>query len=134
MSAFALDSDIVSYLLKKDKAVLSRLKEEMDRGREFILPPVVYYEVKRGLLSANATERLRLFSELCQDLTIGVMEMAAWDEAAKLYARQRQRGRLAGDADLLIAAFCLTGNYKLVTNNIRHFETIAGLVCVNWKN
>ena len=36
--------------------------------------------------------------------------------------------------DLLIAATALSLNYKLVTNNERHFSRIKGLEIENWKS
>jgi len=37
-----------------------------------------------------------------------------------------------GDADILIAAFCIVNGYTLVTDNVKHFENIAGLRLMNW--
>ncbi|MDR1686353.1 MAG: PIN domain-containing protein [Desulfovibrio sp.] len=133
MKTFALDADIISYMLRGDTQVLLRLHAEQDMGNEFGIPPMAYYEVKRGLLAVGSIIRLRLYEEICRDFSVGVMSTAAWDEAARLYARQRRRGRSLEDADLLIAAFCLVGGYILVTNNTKHFEMIDGLVCLNWK-
>jgi predicted nucleic acid-binding protein len=133
MTVFALDANIISYLLRNDKQVLANLRAEQDKGNECVIPPLAYYEVKRGLLAVNAIVRLRLFEEMCRDFPVGRMSTAVWDEAARLYAEQRRRGLPVGDADLFIAAFCLVGGYTLVTNNLKHFETIGGLVRTNWK-
>ncbi|MDR2935001.1 MAG: type II toxin-antitoxin system VapC family toxin [Candidatus Adiutrix sp.] len=133
MRIFALDTNILSYILKKDEPVISRLRAEQEKGRECIIPPVAYYEIKRGLLSVGATVRLRLFEDLCRDFSIGTMDTAAWDKAAQLYAVMRQSGSPAEEADIFIAAFCLIGGYTLVTNNTKHFEMFEGLECVNWK-
>jgi len=37
-----------------------------------------------------------------------------------------------GDADLLIAAFCLVDEYILVTNNTRDFEKFTSLQLLDW--
>jgi predicted nucleic acid-binding protein len=39
----------------------------------------------------------------------------------------RKRGQIIGDFDLLIAATALRHGMTLLTNNRKHFETIAGL-------
>ena len=37
-----------------------------------------------------------------------------------------------GDADILIAAFCLENDYTLVTNNTKDFVNIKGLLINDW--
>jgi tRNA(fMet)-specific endonuclease VapC len=133
MRTFALDANIISYILKRDEKVISRLHAEQDRGHECVIPPLAYYEVKRGLLSVGSTVRLRLFEDMCRDFTVGTMDTAAWDKAAQIYAIKRQRGSPVEEADIFIAAFCLVGDYTLVTNNTKHFESFDGLDFTNWK-
>jgi predicted nucleic acid-binding protein len=133
MSIFALDTNILSYILKKDEKVISRLHAEQDKGHECVIPPLAYYEIKRGLLSVSSTVRLRLFEDMCRDFPVGTMDTKAWDKAAQLYAINRQSGSPVEEADIFIAAFCLIGGYTLVTNNTKHFEMFDGLDCTNWK-
>ena len=45
----------------------------------------------------------------------------------QLRGSMRKRGQTIGDFDLLIAATALRHNLKLLTNNRKHFEGIAGL-------
>ncbi|MDR2801162.1 MAG: PIN domain-containing protein [Desulfovibrio sp.] len=132
MTIFALDTNTLSYLLKNDAQVCSRMADAIHRGDDCIIPPVSYYEIKRGLLYSNATAKLNFFEGMCHAFSIGVMDMAAWNEAARLYAQTRRQGHPIEDADLFIAAFCLAGKYALVTNNTKHFEIITELSCVNW--
>ena len=129
---YALDSNIISYLLKDDATVYSRLNKAIDDGSRCVIPPVAYYEVKRGLLAVNATTKAIGFDQLCRDLGVGNMSKHTWNEAARLHALHRGKGQLVEDADFFIAAFCLVNDYTLVTHNIRHFEHIIGLKFVNW--
>ena len=131
---YALDSNIISYLLKDDAAVYSRLNKAIDDGGRCIIPPIAYYEVKRGLLAVNATAKTIGFDQLCRDFGVGNMNTYTWDEAARHYALHPGKGQLVEDADFFIAAFCIVNDYTLVTNNIRHFEHIDGLKLVNWKS
>jgi tRNA(fMet)-specific endonuclease VapC len=41
-------------------------------------------------------------------------------------------GQALDDMDLLIAATALTLNYRLVTNNTKHFGRVKGLEIDNW--
>jgi predicted nucleic acid-binding protein len=112
--------------------VCNRYLAESGKGHECVIPPVAYYEIKRGLMAVNATAKEREFDNLCRDFEIGEMDTRAWLEAARLYAANKQKGRMVDDADLFIAAFCAVNSYTLVTNNTRHFEGIDGLRLVNW--
>lgn len=129
---YALDTNTLSYMLRRDMTVCNRYLMESDKGHECIIPPVAYYEIKRGLLAVNATAKEREFDNLCRDFEIGEMNSRAWLYAAQLYAVNKQAGRMIDDADLFIAAFCVEGGYTLVTNNTKHFERIDGLQLVNW--
>jgi predicted nucleic acid-binding protein len=133
MIVFALDTNIISYLLKDDQTVLEHYRKELSNGNEYIIPPISYYEIKRGLLLRNALKKADAFDRLCDVLGVGEMDTVAWDEAAKIYALSNQYGRPTEDADIFIAAFCLVNDYTLVTNNAKHFQNIEGLKFVNWK-
>ena len=132
MIIFALDTNIISYLLKNNEVIFARYRKEIRNGNKIIIPPITYYEIKRGLFHQKATVKADLFKRFCDEFGVGRMTLDTWDEAARLYAANRRFGRTAEDADLFIAAFCLAGNYTLVTNNTRHFETIEGLKYTNW--
>ncbi|MCL1820984.1 MAG: PIN domain-containing protein [Oscillospiraceae bacterium] len=130
---FAIDSNIISYFLKQDSKIKSKLKTESQKENLFIIPPIVYYEVKRWLLEKQALSKMREFEKLCKMIPIGEMNRNIWDKASSLYVYARKMGKPADDADLLIAAFCVVNDYTLVTNNVRHFEFIKDLKYTNWK-
>ncbi|GHV05005.1 tRNA(fMet)-specific endonuclease VapC [Clostridia bacterium] len=130
---YALDTNIISYLLRPDEEVVARYLEATDNGDTCVIPPVAYYEIKRGLLAANATTKMLAFNELCGSVDVGQMPPLAWDEAARIYTINRRRGLVVEDSDVFIAAFCLVNGYTLVTNNTKHFKRVEGLRFVDWK-
>jgi len=129
---YALDTNILSYMLRGDRCVGERYLLESNEGHECVIPPIAYYEIRRGLLAVNATAKLRNFDELCFEFKVGDMNFHIWNEAAKIYAAGRQMGRVIEDADIFIAAFCIANRYTLVTNNTKHFEGIENLLLTNW--
>jgi predicted nucleic acid-binding protein len=129
---YALDTNIISYMLRHDECVSKNYIAESYKGHECVIPPVAYYEIKRGLSAVNATAKARDFDMLCREFEVGEMNTRAWDEAARLYALHRQRGKSTEDADLFIAAFCIVNGYTLVTNNTKHFDGREGLRLANW--
>jgi predicted nucleic acid-binding protein len=103
----------------------------VSNGSSCVIPLMVYYEVRRGLLANDAHNRMRSFEKLCVNLKIDELTIADMDTAADLYAKHR-RGKTIYDSDLLIAAQCLTRGYTLVTNNTKHFTNIDGINLVDW--
>jgi len=130
---YALDTNIISYLLKNDETVIQRYLAENLSDNEIIIPPIVVHEILRGLLARKMNKRLRAFHDFCQDIEIGIFNTEVWVEASHIYANLSQLGKLIDDADLFIAAFCIVNNLTLVTANTRHFENIEGLKFTNWK-
>ena len=58
---YLLDSNIVSYILKKNSIVDNKLREVNIQGRMVFISCITYYEIKRGLLSINAVKQLSEF-------------------------------------------------------------------------
>jgi predicted nucleic acid-binding protein len=129
---YALDTNIVSYILKKDESVVGRLKAEIDEGNYIVIPPIVYYEVRRGLLASGAVTKAAAFEVFFADLSIDDIDRDTLEMAAVEYARLRKLGVSVGDADLFIAEYCVKNGYTLVTNNTKHFEVIENLKYTNW--
>ena len=129
---YALDSNIVSYLLKDNDVVYSHYISALENDSPCVIPLIVYYEVRRGLKSSGATVQMQLFDSLCSDLGVCDLTAKDIDTAADIYADRKRRGIMIDDADLLIAAQAITRGYTLVTHNVRHFENIDGLKFVDW--
>jgi len=60
------------------------------------------------------------------------MTLDVWEKAIKIYVSLKSKGQLIGDADILIAAYCLANDFTLVTRNDNDFARIDGLRLVNW--
>jgi predicted nucleic acid-binding protein len=134
MSGYAIDSNIISFMLRKDKKLQARVYMESNSGQGVIIPAIAFYEVKRGLLDAKATIKLQAFENLCNILSVDDLDMDTLNIAASIYISLKRNGQLIEDADILIAASCIAHDYTLVTNNIRHFTNIAGLHLADWTN
>jgi len=70
MTKYALDTNIVTYYLKGNKTIIARVVKETDNGNSIIIPPTVFYEIKRWLLTVNSDKRLALFETICSVLLI----------------------------------------------------------------
>ena len=130
---YALDSNIVSYILKNDPMIIQKYREENDKGTNFVIPPHVYFEVMRGLKYINANAKMQAFEEMCSEFNMGIIDIGVLNVAVNIYVDLRKQGRMIEDADILIAAYCIINDYTLVTNNTSHFERVQNLKYINWK-
>jgi tRNA(fMet)-specific endonuclease VapC len=130
---YALDSNIVSYFLKNDSEVKRHFQNALENNSPYVIPPLVYYEVKRWLRVRSATNQLQRFTDLYNDSVKSDMTADIWEKATELYTRLRLSGKIIDDADIFIASYCILNSYTLVTNNIKHFDLIPELNIVNWK-
>ena len=65
------------------------------------------------------------------------MDILSFDQAAaveygKICAYLQRKGMSIGTMDMLIAGHAKARNCILVTNNVREFERVEGLVIENW--
>ena len=137
MITYVLDANTVSYLIRGEGNVGVNFRKKIIFERNFYaIPYIVAYEVRRWL-EDRQTKQMRLFLSQFSYLFSVVakkadIEPAAWDIAVGIYIDLKQKGQLIGDADILIAAYCMSKNYTLVTRNERDFRRVANLKFVNW--
>jgi predicted nucleic acid-binding protein len=129
---FALDTNIVSFILRGNSNIRLRIRQEELQGNNVTIPLVTYYEVKRGLFASGATSKLRMFEFLCSDLGVRILNTQDMDAAARIYADNKYKGTPMEDDDIMIAAECVSNAYTLVTNNVKHFERVDGLLFEDW--
>ncbi|MDR2964693.1 MAG: PIN domain-containing protein [Treponema sp.] len=132
MNKYALDTDIVTYYLKGNKDIINRVSTEADNSNTIVIPPMVFYEIKRWLLTINASKKLAIFEYMCSLSGICAIEKETLEIAAATYSNCQKKGIVIGDNDILIASFCIYHDITLVTNNEKHFKSIPNLKFVNW--
>jgi tRNA(fMet)-specific endonuclease VapC len=126
-----LYANIISYYIKGDITIREKMRIVINDST-IVIPPLVYYEIKRGFNLIHAPAKEKIFKQMCENYSIGRLNRKCYDYAAKLYSDLRAFN--PNDVDLLIAAFCIINNYVLVTNNDKHFNRIENLMVENWKN
>ena len=134
---YALDTNTVSYFLRGEGNVRHHYnKEILQAGNPYAIPSVVVYEINRWLLYKPDKDKKdfeREFNALFHNVRdTAKMSLDVWKKAAETYIQLKSNGQLIGDADILIAAYCLVNDYTLVTRNINDFERINGLKLINW--
>ena len=121
-----------SYL-RKDEVVRRRLEAAILGGLPIHLNALSYYEIRRGLEHAEASEKIGRLDEFCRRFGIVFLDTkGALDKAASIYASLKRTGMLIHDVDILIASIALEGQHTLVTSD-SDFDRIHGLNQENWR-
>lgn len=103
-----LDSDILSALMRRDPTALVHAQIYLAVHDRFPFSLITRYEIWRGLLAKGASVQTAAFETFCAACDILPLTDAVITCAADIYADLHHRGRLIGDADILIAATALT--------------------------
>ncbi|MYD10176.1 MAG: type II toxin-antitoxin system VapC family toxin [Chloroflexi bacterium] len=115
---YILDSTVIADRFRQHPQVIQRLTHAGEAGHILGLCDPVRYEVLRGLLKVNATNKLQLFQEKIAPLFDYLpLTDADWERAAELWAQMRNQGKQLSDADLLIASLAQRLNAVIVTSD-----------------
>jgi predicted nucleic acid-binding protein len=135
MTSYSLDTDTITKLLKKhpgNQRVVERFRKELRRNSQFMMCPVVFYEIRRELVMKNAVAQLAAFENLAEAMVWKEFNLDIWERASNLWAALRSRGRSHHDADVLIAAHAIEYDATIVTGNVEHFQD-TGARIENWN-
>lgn len=128
---YLLDTNICIYVINhRPAAVLARfLAHEIDGlGISAITASELYWGVCKSGSVRNQTALDRFLSPLA----VLDYDQAAARKYGELRAYLDKQGTPIGPLDQQIAAHALTLGLTLVTNNLREFERVPGLVVENW--
>jgi tRNA(fMet)-specific endonuclease VapC len=129
---YLLDTNIFSYILRKNLIVDNKLREVTRSGNQVFLSCITYYEVKRGLLAVNATRQLADFHQFCNDYEVLFLDnIDIIEQACKIHADLKIKGTPIQDADVLIAATAIVRGLVLVSND-SDLLRVDGLSLENW--
>lgn len=132
MTAYLLDTNILSAIIRKEDVAERRFRQAINNDETLLLSVVVLYEIKRGLLKHAARKQMATFEHLIVHLAWCETLHADWELAAHLWATREKIGRPIEDADLLIAAQVKRLSATLVTDNEKDFANL-GIEIENWR-
>jgi len=130
-----IDTDILIFILKMNETAIKCSREYQAKNGRLKISELTYYECLRGYKSSNSTTKMKLFFELVNEMEIFPLDRAIFNKASEIYAKLREVGFLTGEFDLLIASTALINDFKLITNNTKHYlkiREIFGLKLDNW--
>jgi len=130
MVSYALDTNTVSYYMRRQGSVVARVQALAPQ--QIVLPAMVVFEVVFGLRRAGRAESLAAFSLMVDATKLLDFDADAADHAARIRIHLESRGTPIGLADLLIAATARRHGCTLVTHNTREFERVPDLLLDDW--
>jgi tRNA(fMet)-specific endonuclease VapC len=128
---YLLDTNILSDLVRNPQG---RVFEAIARvGEGAVCTSVIVAAELRYGAARRGSERLTAQLEaILNALPVLPLEPPADEAYGRIRAGLEAAGRPIGANDLLIAAHAVAGGLTLVTDNVREFERVEGLVVENW--
>jgi len=115
--------DIVEFLQRFQQIQIQQL----------YIPTITVFELYYGIEKNNSQARnLKALESFISPLTVVGFTLEAAKKAANIRATLQKQGLSIGAYDIQIAAVALAENMALLTNNIREFERVDGLLLENW--
>ena len=78
MSLYVFDTSIVSLILRRDPAVLKRLSEILMPDNHILGCPLVWHELRRGLLAKDAKGQMKRFEDLFATLLLHLILISGY--------------------------------------------------------
>lgn len=129
---FMLDTDICIYIIKKRPSSVEKRFKALNPF-EIGISAVTLAELEFGVAKSSRPERNR------DALTgfLAPLEIVAFDDIAALHygeirAFLEKEGSPIGSMDLMIASHARSLSVALVSNNVREFRKVPGLIVENW--
>ena len=129
---YMLDTNICIYTIKhKPEKVFQRL-QEID-PEDICVSSVTYAELVHGVEKSAAVEKNRLaLLMLLANIEILNFDVDAADCYGKIKADLDKKGTPIDPFDMMIAGHAMSMGYAVVTNNVKEFSRVQGLILENW--
>ncbi|MBW2739047.1 MAG: type II toxin-antitoxin system VapC family toxin [Deltaproteobacteria bacterium] len=130
---YLLDTNICIYVINEKPEKVLR-KFEQYPVHEFGISSITHAELQYGIeKSKNKGTNQNALDEFLLPLTIlpfhGKRLVACYGEIRALL---ESKGKTIGPLDMLIAAYALSLDLTIISNNIKEFSRIPNLKCENW--
>lgn len=131
MTLRMLDTDISSYVIRRRPAAVAERFHA--HAEELCVSVITAAELRFGAERAGRAEISDLVEAYLARVAILDWTNAVTFHYARLRTALERRGTPIGNLDLLIAAHALAEQATVVTNNVRHFGGVPGLMVENWN-
>ena len=130
-----LDTCICSFIMREHPdAVIRRLAGEVERGNRIVISAITYAEMRYGQIGKRASPKHKvLVDEFVRRLdAVIAWDLRAVDATVEVMRQLNAAGTPIGPNDTAIAGHAIAIGCTLVTNNVREFSRVPGLVYEDW--
>ncbi|MFT4241584.1 MAG: type II toxin-antitoxin system VapC family toxin [Acidovorax sp.] len=128
---YLLDTNICIYVINQRPAHVLPLFNA--HHGQMCISEVTRFELLSGAYKSQAPHKtLHAIGTFCAMLEVLPLDEAASDHAAQIRAMLEQKGQKIGPFDTLMAGHARSLAAILVTNNVREFERVGGLMIEDW--
>jgi len=129
---YLLDTNIIIYTIKNKYDAIKR-KIEFAGVNNVCVSALTVAEMEHGAAKSMNPERARVIMyEFLTPFEIIDFDTRAAECYGRIRANLEKNGNIIGPIDLLIGATALSRKYTVVTNNVKEFNRIDGLMIENW--
>jgi predicted nucleic acid-binding protein len=127
MKKYLVDSDILIYFLKGKKEVVEKLSQIP--ADNLYISRINSTELIYGAYnSARVEQNLKIIEPFLENFKVLEFDKASSFIFAKEKARLKKQGNIIADMDLMIASIAIENGCYLLSNNLKHFDRIEGLL------
>lgn len=130
-----LDTCICSFIMREHPAaVIRRLSAEVERGNRIVISAITYAEMRYGQIGKKASPKHKVLVDEFVRRLDGVVpwDLRAVDATVVVMRQLNAAGTPIGPNDTAIAGHAISIGCTLVTNNVREFSRVPGLVYEDW--
>jgi len=134
---YMLDTCICSFIQREQpQQVLQRLQQTHSQQHQIVVSAITYAEMRFGATSRKASKKhVTLVNAFLARLdAVLPWDAAAVDKTAIIKRQLSDLGTPIGSNDTAIAGHALATQAILVTNNLREFNRVDGLVLEDWSD
>ena len=129
---FMLDTNVCSYVLRSRPASVKAVFDEAGLDA-LAISAVVLAELLYGAARHPAGAAMRReIGDFVSRLVVLPWDEGPAEHYGDIRAELEKHGRPLGAMDLMIAAHARSRGSTLVSNDVRHFRRVGGLLVANW--
>lgn len=127
---YMLDTNIASEIIRHPDGPVARRMFEVNSW--CCISALVASELRYGAQKRASSRLTNLVEALIQRVAVAPYEDVSTQHYASIRSDLTAKGALIGPVDLFIAAHARSLDLTLVTNNVREFSRVDGLMVENW--
>lgn len=130
-----LDTCICSFIMRERAvSLISRLATEVEQGNRIVVSTITYAEIRYGQIGKKASAKHK---SLVDEFVTRLDAVLPWDKQAvdatvEVMRVLAKAGTPIGANDAAIAGHAIASDCTVVTNNVREFSRVPGLVYEDW--